>query len=177
MSLAGINTCLGQWPKTIDCPADRVYRNTRDENGQEFCEHLLAGSLKVKDGLFRFWFSPDFQGSAGSYAEGREIGAWKECDRFGRCEQKQYPANHPEETQRPGYRPEIPVLFINGKYVFDFSSCRSTWVTQTEGGTDVLALNISGFNPSTCEVNYLPMGRDPGESPIRLARRSWGRWI
>src|SRR5579863_1044536 len=85
---------------------------------------------------------------AGTYAEGREIGVWKECDRFGRCKQKEYPANYPEETRRPGFKPEIPVAFVKSKYLFDFA-CRSTWVTQTEGGKPVVELNIGGFDPST----------------------------
>ena len=55
----------------------------------------------MKDGPFRFWFNRDFEGSHGSYNEGREVGKWTECDRFGRCEEKNYPAIYPEEQPRP----------------------------------------------------------------------------
>jgi hypothetical protein len=110
----------------------------------------------VKDGPFRFWFNRDFEGSHGSYNEGREVGKWKECDRFGRCEEKNYPAIYPEEKQRPGFKPEIPVAYIDGKYVFDFASCRSTWVTHTDAGRPDLELNILGAQPKGCFIAYIP---------------------
>jgi len=140
----------------VDCPGDRVYRDNRNGvEGQVFCEHLLPGSLAVKDGPFRFWFNPDFEGSSGNYNEGREIGKWKECDRFGRCEQKDYPAIYPEEKTRPGFKPEIPVKYIDGKYVFDFASCRSTWVTHLDGSKPDLDLNIGAQNDG-CFIAHIP---------------------
>jgi hypothetical protein len=148
--------CLAQGTKLVECPSDRIYRDNRnDVGGQVFCEHVLPGSLTVKDGPFRFWFNRDFEGSTGNYNEGREVGKWKECDRFGRCEQKDYPAIYPEEEQRAGFKPEIPVAYVDGKYVFDFASCRSTWVTHTEGGKPDLELNI-GAGPNGCSVAYIP---------------------
>ena len=148
---------FAQWTRTIDCPQDRIYRDRRnDVGGEEFCEHVLPGALVVKDGPFRFWYNRNFQGAAGNYVEGRKVGAWKECDRFGRCQERQYPPSETAETSRPGFKPEIPVSFAGGKYVFDFASCRSTWVTLTEGNAAVLELNILGYDPASCEVNYLP---------------------
>ena len=69
---ASSRVCFAQSTKTIDCPLDRVHLDTRQGGGgQEFCEHLLPGSLAVKDGPFRFWFNSDFEGAAGNYNEGR----------------------------------------------------------------------------------------------------------
>jgi hypothetical protein len=174
--------CFAQWTKTIDCPPDRVYRDLRIDAGrQEFCEHVLPGSLTVKDGPFRFWFNRDFEGGAGNYNEGREVGQSKECDRFGRCEQKDYPAIYPEEKQRPGFKPEIPVAYADGKYVFDFASCRSTWVTHTDGGKPDLELNI-GARPEGCFIAYIPeevmqhggAGDYTCTIPFQVGRRAFG---
>jgi hypothetical protein len=88
LACAGSCVCFAQSTKAVDCPGDRVYRDNRNGGGQVFCERVLPGSLTVKDGPFRFWFNPDFEGSSGNYNDGREVGKWKECDRFGRCEQK-----------------------------------------------------------------------------------------
>jgi hypothetical protein len=39
------------WTKDITCPAGTVYRDQRPYAGrEEFCERLLPGSLRVKDG-------------------------------------------------------------------------------------------------------------------------------
>ena len=151
----------------VHCSSDRVYRDTRVDGGggQVYCEHVLPGSLNVKDGPFRFWYSRDFEGSTGTFQEGREIGKWKECDRFGRCEQKDYPAIYPDERQRPEFKPEIPVRYVEGKYVFDFSSCRSTWVTHNDAlGKPDVELNI-GAQANGCFIAYIPeasMKRDAG---------------
>lgn len=156
LTCAGSCICFEQSTKLVDCPGDRVYRDNRNGvGGQVYCEHVLPGSLAVKDGPFRFWFNPDFEGSFGSYNEGREVGKWKECDRFGRCEQKDYPAIYPEEKQRPGFKPEIPVKYVDGKYVFDFESCRSTWVTHLDGQKPDLDLNI-GAQGDGCFIAYIP---------------------
>lgn len=152
-----VHLSFAQYTKTIDCPADRVYRDVRKDAGrQEFCEHVWPGAITVKDGPFRFWFNPNFQGSAGNYNEGREVGKWKQCDRFERCEENDYPTIYPAEKERSGFKPQIPLSYVNGKYVFDFASCRSTWITHTNEGKLDLELNIRGFDPSACEVNYLP---------------------
>jgi len=153
---AGSRVCFAQSAKAVNCPADRVYRDNRNGvGGQVFCEHVLPGSLAVKDGPFRFWFNPDFEGSFGNYNEGREVGKWKECNRFGGCEQKDYPAIYPEEKQRQGFKPEIPVTYVDGKYVFDFASCRSTWVTHTDGQKADLDLNINA-GPQGCFIALIP---------------------
>jgi hypothetical protein len=154
-----ISVLLAQGPKPIACPGDWIYRDNRTDGGggQVFCEHVLPGSLRVKDGPFRFWFNRNFEGASGNYNEGREIGKWKECDRFGRCEQKDYPAIYPEEKQRVGFKPEIPLAFLNGKYVFDFASCRSTWLTYTAAGKPDLELNIRA-QPSGCFIAFIRGG-------------------
>jgi hypothetical protein len=153
-----ISVSFAQGSKPIACTGGRVYRDDRtDGGGQVFCEHVSPGSLTVKDGPSRFWFNRDFEGASGNYNEGREVGKWKECDRFGRCEQKDYPAIYPEEKQRAGFKPEIPVAFLNGKYVFDFASCRSTWVTYTSVGKPDLELNI-GAQPNGCFIAFIRGG-------------------
>jgi hypothetical protein len=109
----------------------------------------------VKDGPYRSRFSEGHPGAEGNYKEGRQVGIWKECDRFDRCKQTVYEPVFPEEKQRPGFKPQIPVSFVNGKYVFDFASCRSTWITQTNT-QDPINLNIIGGFPYRCEISYIP---------------------
>jgi len=152
--LSNPDTCRAQWTKDINCPAGTVYRDLRPDAGrQEFCERLLPGSLKVKDGPFRFWFSEGYPGDEGAYKNGRQVGPWKECSRFGKCRRVVYELAFPYEKDRAGFRREVPVSFQHEKYVFDFTSCWSTWVTQT-GGED-LNLNITG-SPYRCDIAYLP---------------------
>jgi hypothetical protein len=152
--LCNPGTCHAQWTKDIDCPAGTVYRDLRPDAGrQEFCERLLPGSLRVKDGPFRFWFSQGYPGDEGVYKDGREVGPWKECGRFGKCKRVVHELTFSYERERPGFRREIPVSFQQGKYVFDFKSCWSTWITQT-GGED-LNLNIGG-TPYQCNITYTP---------------------
>jgi hypothetical protein len=147
-------TCQAQWTKDIDCPAGTVYQDLRPYAGrQEFCERLLPGSLKVKDGPFRFWFNENFLGSEGAYKDGRQVGPWKECSRFGKCTNVAYELTFQDERGRLGFRREIPVSFQSGKYVFDFTSCWSTWVVHV--GTEDLNLNIGG-SPYRCNIGYLP---------------------
>ena len=178
----GNGICFSQSTKAVECPGDRVYREDRNGvGGQVFCEHLLPGSLAVKDGPFRFWFNPHFEGSFGNYNEGREVGKWKECDRFGRCEQKDYPAIYPDEKKRPGFKPEIPVAYLDGKYVFDFASCRSTWVTHTDGQKAALDLNIV-WNADGCFIAYIPADTTGHQGntdytctiPFQTGRRAFG---
>ena len=123
------SVCLAQGTKLVECPNDRIYRDNRGDagggnagGGQVYCEHVLPGSLVVKDGPFRFWFNRDFEGAAGNYHEGREVGKWKECDRFGRCKETEHPLLYPIEEQRVETRAEVPVSFEKGKYTFDFKS-------------------------------------------------------
>ena len=174
--------CFAQSTKTIDCPPDRVHRDTRPSGGgEEFCEHQLPGSLAVKDGPFRFWFNPDFEGAAGNYHEGRQVGKWKECNRFRRCVQKEYPAIYQEEKQRPGFKPEIPLAYVDAKYVFDFASCRSTWVTHMDGRRPDLDLNI-GAQSDGCFIAYISVDAEGHEGipdytctiPFQVGKREFG---
>lgn len=125
---------------------------TPSSGGEEYCKLLLPGSLEVNDGPYRFWFNPDFEGAAGNYTLGREIGRWKECDRFSHCQEKNYPELDTDEAQRPGIRPEIPITYRNGKYIFDFASCRRTVMTHT--GRDVAGINI-GSQREGCSYSYV----------------------
>src|SRR6202043_1621611 len=121
--LSNPNTCNAQWTKDINCPVGTVYRDLRPDAGrQEFCERLLPGSLKVKDGPFRFWFSQGHSGDEGSYKDGRQVGLWKECSRFSKCRHVAHELTFPYEKDRDGFRREVPVSFQHGKYVFDFTS-------------------------------------------------------
>ena len=146
--------CLAQWTKTIDCPGGTVYRDVRRDAGrEEFCERLVPGSLKVQDGPSRWWYSQGHFGEEGNYSNGRKVGRWKECDRFDRCQERVYELISAGEKAR-GVKPEVPVAFANGKYVFDFGSCWSTWVTRQTPDSFV-ELNIgSGLN--RCQFTYIP---------------------
>ena len=148
------HSCTAQWTKDIVCPPGTTYRDLRPDAGRrEFCERLLPGSLKVKDGPFRFWFSEGHPGDEGTYQDGRQVGDWKECDRFGKCSQVIHEQTFPYERERSGFHPDVPITFQRGKYVFNFTSCWSTWVTQT--GAEDLHLNIQG-SPYRCNIAYLP---------------------
>lgn len=147
-------SCRAQWVKDITCPSGTIYRDLRPDPGrQEFCERLLSGSLRVKDGPFRFWFNENLPGDQGTYKDGREIGPWKECDHFGKCKSVFHEEVFPYERDRPNFRREVPISFERGKYVLDFTSCWSTWVTQS--GIEDLNLNI-GSTPYRCQITYIP---------------------
>jgi hypothetical protein len=152
--LAQARPCDAEWTKDITCPASTIYRDLRPYAGrEEFCERLLPGSLRVKDGPFRSWFSEGHPGDRGSYKNGRQVGLWIECDRFDRCKHAEYELSYPSEKERPGFRPEVPVSYQHGKYVFDFASCWSTWVNRS--GDEDLNLNINGSG-NRCDVAYIP---------------------
>jgi hypothetical protein len=146
--------CLGQWTTTINCPEGRVYRDVRQDAGRdEFCELDLPGSLQVRDGPSRFWYSEGHFGEEGAYQKGRKAGPWRECNRFDHCRDQTYELEYPNEKAR-GVRNEVPVRYEGGKYVFDFNSCRSTWVTR-QTADSFLELNIvSGL--IRCQVTYIP---------------------
>jgi hypothetical protein len=151
--------CPAQFPQTIHCTAERAHRDTRHAlndagngfAGEEYCVLVLPGSLEVRDGPYLSWQYTNIEGAAGSYKLGREIGEWKECNQFDHCEQKDYPELDPDEKQRSGIKPEIPITYSNGKYVFDFSSCRRTVIEHTEGY--VTDLNI-GSQQDGCSYHY-----------------------
>src|SRR5271166_6515843 len=154
LAVAQPSPCQAAWTKDITCPAGTVYRDLRPDAGrEEFCERLLPGSLRVKDGPYRSWFSEGHPGGRGNYENGRQMGPWTECNRFDHCKHADYELLYPSESKRPGVRPEVPVRYENGKYVFDFSSCWSTWVTKS--GDEDLNLNIGGSG-NRCEVSYIP---------------------
>ena len=128
--VSSVAPCFGEWTKTIRCAAGRIYRDVRKDAGrEEFCDLVLPGSLVVKDGPYRSWISEGHPGAAGVYLDGREVGTWKECDRFDRCAQVVNKAIFPAEKKRASFKPEVPVSYEKDNYVFDFASCRSTWVT------------------------------------------------
>jgi hypothetical protein len=153
--VASFSSCFGEWTKTIQCSGQQTYRDVRKDAGrEELCELDLPGSLTVKDGPYRSWFSEGHPGSAGSYLKGREVGEWQECDRFDRCRTVLNSTISPSERERKTFKPQIPVWYEEGKYVFDFASCRSTWISQTTGD-DPISLNIGGEG-YRCEIAYLP---------------------
>jgi hypothetical protein len=158
MSLVAIllfpSQCLAQWTKTINCPEGTVYREVRRDAGrEEFCERPLPGSLNVRDGPSRWWYSQGHLAAEGNYSKGRRVGTWKECDRFDRCRERAYGLISQEEKAR-GVKPDVPVAFANGKYVFDFGSCWSTWMTRHTHESFV-ELNIESAL-FRCQVTYIP---------------------
>ena len=103
--------------------------SARMRGEMSFCELQLPGGLRVRDGPSCFWFSEGPPGEEGAYQAGRKIGRWRECDRFDRCRDQTYELLYPQEKAR-SLRPEVPLRYEDGKYVFDFHSCWSTWVTR-----------------------------------------------
>ena len=64
----------------------------------------------------------------------------------------------------------------NGKYVFDFASCRSMWVTHTDAGKPDLELNIIGEQPKSCVIAYiLEDAMEPGRLDTITARSRMAR--
>jgi hypothetical protein len=146
--------CYAQWKKTIDCPDGRDYHDLRQYAGRdEFCAVDLPGSLWVREGPSRFWFSEGHLGEEGSYLMGRKVGHWRECDRFDRCRDTDHDLLYPQEKAR-GVRTEIPVRYVGGKYIFDFGSCWSSWITR-QSADSFLELNING-GLIRCGVTYIP---------------------
>jgi len=144
---------FAQWTKTIDCPEGTVYRDVRRDAGrEEFCERQLPSPIKVQHGPSRWWYSEGHFGEEGNYTNGRKAGKWKECDRFDRCQDRVYELLSPEERAR-GLRPEVPITFANGKYVFDFGSCWSTRVTRQTPDSFVELNVVSGL--IRCQVTYI----------------------
>jgi hypothetical protein len=140
---------------TIRCEPGQIYRDERDafRRGAEYCGRALGGLLWVNDGPFKFWNGDDTV-SEGSHRAGRQVGVWKECNRFGRCSTTDRGAEWAAGRQRPGTRPEVPVSFRDGKYLFDFASCWGTWV-DVEDPTRGWNLNISG-SEERCVISIFP---------------------
>lgn len=168
---------LAQWAKTIDCPDGTVYRDVRRDAGRdEFCERVLPGALKVQHGPSRWWYSQGHLGEEGHSSNGRQVGRWKECDRFGRCQVRVHELTSPEERAR-GVKAEVPVAFANGKYVFDFGSCWSTWVTRQTSDSFVELNIVSGL---TCQITYIPStekDRAAGNRESYLCEVPYSVWI
>jgi hypothetical protein len=139
----------------LTCPAGSVYRETRqDAGGNDFCERVMPGDLRVNDGPARLWFNMDFLGEEGLYKNGRKVGRWKECDRFERCRDTTYP-DLESEPLRKGATRDLPVRYVDGKYLFDFGSCWTTRMTHGEGDSSV-DLNIGGDSGSfRCQITYI----------------------
>ena len=146
----GTGVGLAQWTKTIDCPVGTVYRDERVDAGRlEYCERHLPGNLSVQDGPSRSWYSPGRLRDEGTYRNGRQVGRWKECTRFGRCQERDHELLFPSERMR-SVEPAIPVVFSAGKYVFDFGACWSTQVTRRSAAeSEVLNFN---HDPYRCRV-------------------------
>ncbi|MFI5176126.1 MAG: hypothetical protein ACHQKY_14795 [Terriglobia bacterium] len=150
----GPNQCFADWTKTIECPAGTMYRDVRRYAGRdEFCEFLLPGSLWVREGPSRWWYSEGHLGEEGNYKNGRKVGQWRECSRFDNCRYQSHELVYPDEKAR-NVIPEIPVSYLHGKYVFDLSSCWSTWVTY-QTPNSFLELNIGG-GLIRCQITYIP---------------------
>jgi hypothetical protein len=97
--------CFSEWTQTIQCQADHTHRDVREYAGrEEFCEMVEPGSLAFKDGPYRSWYSEGHPGASGQYVMGRQVGHWRECDRFDRCQQHEYPAVYAGEQQRRGFK-------------------------------------------------------------------------
>ena len=104
---------------TIRCQPEQTYRDERDASGRgaEYCARALGGQLSVKDGPFKFWQAGSTL-TEGTYRDGRQIGAWKECDRFGRCPTADRSTDWAAPRTRAATRTEVPVSFRDGRYVF-----------------------------------------------------------
>jgi hypothetical protein len=155
--LSSGSTALAQWPRTITCPAGRDYREVKvDAGDDQFCVRQLPGDLWVRDGPSRWWYIEGHLGGEGGYVNGRKVGRWKECSRFDECRHENYSLLDPIEQQR-GIKPDIPVTYGQGKYVFDFGSCWATWVTR-QTDSSFVELNISG-DQFRCDLTYIPSAR------------------
>jgi len=150
---------FAEWTKTIECPGGREYRDIRFyASREEYCELLLPGSLRVKDGPYRSWNREEALREEGLYQKGRKLGAWTECDRFDRCGKRTYPLLFPGEHATA---PELPISYSGGKYTLDFKSCWSTWITWQNADSRV-ELNVGG-DSLRCHISYIPSFRKEGQ--------------
>jgi len=84
-----------------------------------------------------------------------------------------------EEKQRPGFRPELPIVFTGGGYVIDFTSCRQTEYTRLNGEHPDLELHIGAYQ-NACSLTYFTTDamRHTGPSttctvPFQTGKRSF----
>jgi hypothetical protein len=162
---SSVPAALAQWRKTITCPPGRVYREERiDAGDDQFCALQLPGHLWVRDGPSRWWYIEGCLGGEGSYTNGRKIGNWRECSRFCECRHENYSLLGPIERER-GIQLDIPVTYAQGKYVFDFGSCWTTWVTR-QTDSSFVELNIWG-DQFRCDLTYIPSTRPDIPAPSK----------
>ena len=140
--------------------------------------YVLAGSLVVKDGHFGSSSIAISKGHteditrAKRFANGRS--ATGSADAGRRIVQRSTRRRSRGRASNPKFRSPTP----NGKYVFDFASCRSMWVTHTDAGKPDLELNIIGEQPKSCVIAYiLEDAMEPGRldtitAPSRMARKT-----
>ena len=151
----------------------------RQSNRRRWWTGLLrtrSAELVTKDGPFRFWFNRDFQGSNGSYNEGRELAngrrATGSADARRRIIQRSTRRRSRDRASNPKFRSPTP----NGKYVFEFASCRSTWIMHTDAVKPDLKLNIIGEQPKGCLIAYIPEhAMEPGRLDTVTARSRMAR--
>jgi hypothetical protein len=108
--------CKAEWTKDITCPAGTVYRDLREYAGrEEFCERLLPGSIRVKDGPYRFWYIENLPETRGDFHNGRQVGRWLECDKYGNCKHANYQLSEPSERSALdfGRRSLSPIITEN----------------------------------------------------------------
>lgn len=141
-------------PPTIQCEAGLTYHDERNTDGwgAEYCARELGGHMSVKVGPYKFWESGKTN-SEGVYRDGREVGTWRDCDRFGRCRTIDH--DQMSTPTRAGRQEEVPVSFVDGRYRFDFQSCRATWVDVDLPGRRWV-LNI-GDSHGRCSVSIFPV--------------------
>ena len=133
---------------SIQCPDGAIEVDQRDYGGEDYCELVLPGSIRVNHGPYRFWFNPDFLGVKGLYRFGQPVGLWRDCDRFNRCKITKYA---PESQGKPA----LAVGFRDGKYYIDFSNCLDTDLSLEEKGCKrsvSVHKNASG-DPPTCLIH------------------------
>ena len=162
---SSVPAALAQWRKTITCPPGHVYREERiDEGDDQFCALQLPGHLWVRDGPSRWWYIEGLLGGEGSYTNGRKVGRWKECSRFGECRHEEHSLLDPLEQHR-GTQPDIPVTYAQGQYIFDFRSCWETWITR-QTDSSFVELNIWG-DQFRCSITYIPSARSDVPAPSK----------
>lgn len=139
---------------TVHCEAGLTYHDERNTDGwgAEYCARELGGHMSVKVGPYKFWESGKTN-SEGAYRDGREVGTWKDCDRFGRCRTVDH--DQMASPPRAGRREEVPVSFVDGRYRFDFQSCRTTWVDVDLPGRHWV-LNIGDVR-GRCSISIFPV--------------------
>lgn len=143
-----------QWSKTVTCPEGTTYRDIRQGAiREELCERPRDGGVVVRNGPYRSWFGPGYPAETGEYENGRRVGGWQRCTRFGQCDQVQHERTSGFERQREQFSNEIPLQYSDGTFTFDFGSCRSGGISRRDGGC-VTELDVRGDGRYRCEVTH-----------------------